>query len=489
MKEEKKVIIIGSGIAGLSAALSIAEYTDVILITQHKLQNSNSLYAQGGVAAVFDLSDSIEDHIKDTLIAGDYLNKEEAVRVVVTEGPQHIRALAQRGVAFDLQGNDFDLAQEGGHRVRRIVHAKDATGKAIVNVLIDDVRANHRITVIENAHVRKLLRDEKTGSIVGVFMEHEQKGVTLLSPIVVLATGGSGQLYQHTTNPAGAVGSGVALAHAVGALIDDMEFIQFHPTALASNDSPHFLLSEALRGEGASLVNESGDRFMKQYHPLAELAPRDTVSRAIYQEQKNGAVYLDMTHLSKDFLQEKFPMIYKNLSERGFFLEKDRVPVTPAAHYQCGGVTTDLFGRTSVTGLYAIGEVARTGLHGANRLASNSLLECLVFAARCGAQIEKDFASRDFSFLRTISLDEIEKENIPYEENDSKIHAYIKQLMWEYVGIVRTTEKLAHAHSEIQKVMREHPDSFSIQSLCSVALSIIEAAQKREVSTGCHYRE
>ena len=378
MQKNTDFIVIGSGIAGLHAALTLAEFGQVIIITKGEMQESATHYAQGGIAAVTAANDGNDTHIQDTLSAGSYHNNQKAVEFLVKHGKEAIAELSRLGVVFDKE-----TSFEGGHSYPRIFHASDFTGKAIEKALIRAVKMHRNIEVWEHAFAVDLI--VKDNECFGVLVLNQESGIRnhVFARGTILATGGAGQVYQLTTNPLVSTGDGIAMAYRAGATLADMEFVQFHPTALKENASPLFLLSEALRGEGGFLVDSSGERFMPLFHPKAELAPRDIVSRAIFQKQKHGDVFLDMRGVGvKDFLPLRFPNIYRALKQRGYDLATDLIPVTPAAHFLCGGVVTDLYGRTSIENLFAYGEVAATGVHGANRLASNSLLEGFVFSGQ-----------------------------------------------------------------------------------------------------------
>jgi L-aspartate oxidase len=478
MQTNTDILIIGSGLAGLYCALQLPTERKITLLTQGKLTQSNSMYAQGGIASVLDPLDSPEAHIADTMIAGAQINDRSAVEVLVNEGPGHIKKLIKLGVQFDHSEDGLSLTREGGHSARRIAHVKDTTGAAVINALIKRVRQANNITVLENHHVTSLVTNTDHTRVVGARVRSGKKEQVLTAQSVVLATGGSGQLYQHTTNPVGAIGSGIALAHAVGAAMQDMEFIQFHPTAFQSAVTPHFLLSEALRGEGAVLRNVSGDRFMLTVHESGELAPRDVVAREIFQQQNDGVVTLEMDQ-PEAALTKRFPAIVAHLKRHNLTLGRDRIPVTPAAHYQCGGVATDLYGQTSVPGLYAIGEVARTGVHGANRLASNSLLECVVFGARAADRI----ATQE-PIHHDVPLTD-EADQVHEQPDDHNNQDRIRQLMWEHVGIVRTQEGLTQARRKIHDLFTAET-SLTTRQMAQTALLIIEAAAARENSIGAH---
>ncbi|NLA25598.1 MAG: L-aspartate oxidase, partial [Bacteroidales bacterium] len=385
-------LVIGSGIAGLSYALKVSKYGKVCLVTKNCLEDGATIYAQGGIASVTYQPDSYEKHIQDTLVAGCFLNREEVVRTVVSEGPERVKELIQWGTHFDTDGDGkFDLAKEGGHTEYRVLHSKDNTGREIQNALIQQVKQNSNIEVLNNHFAIDLITQHHLGKLVkriyndiecyGAYVQNRETHeiITILSKTTLLATGGAGNIYQNTTNPSVATGDGVAMVYRAKGIIDDMEFFQFHPTALYHPiDRPSFLITEALRGHGAILKDCNGNEFMHKYDKRGSLAPRDIVARAIDNEMKlsgDDFVYLDATMINADELKEKFPNIYKKCEEYGIDISKEYIPVTPAAHYMCGGIATDIHGKSSIKFLYAAGEVAATGLHGANRLASNSLLE------------------------------------------------------------------------------------------------------------------
>ncbi|MFL5318582.1 MAG: L-aspartate oxidase, partial [Myxococcaceae bacterium] len=395
MAQSFDFLVIGGGVAGLSFALEAAEHGSVAVLTKRARGESNTAYAQGGIASVLSAEDTFEEHIEDTLTAGAGLCKREAVEVTVREGPERVKQLIAFGAEFDRRRNgDYDLTREGGHSKRRIVHSGDITGREVERALLAACDDKKNITFFPDTAAIDLIRDGRhsPGSpprVLGVYALRPNGSIeTLLGKVTVLASGGAGKVYLYTTNPDVATGDGVAMAWRAGAQIANMEFFQFHPTCLYHPEAKNFLISEALRGEGGRLRLKSGERFMQQVHPLAELAPRDVVARAIDAEIKrtgDDCVYLDMTHLGRAYLMERFPNIYATCKEFGIDMGVQPIPVVPAAHFMCGGVVTDLLGRSTLPGLYAIGEVACTGLHGANRLASNSLLEGLVFGHRAVA--------------------------------------------------------------------------------------------------------
>jgi L-aspartate oxidase len=503
-------VVVGSGIAGLSFALKAASKGTVAVVTKRTLVDSNTAWAQGGVACVVSDEDSFELHIKDTLEAGAGLCHEDAVRAVVTEGPQRIKELMDLGLHFDERETpsgaiELDLGKEGGHSKRRVLHVQDATGREIEEVLASRARSHPNITIFENHMAVDCITTGKLGyaienSCVGLYVLDEKTGTveTLRTDVTVLATGGCGKVYLYSTNPDIATGDGVAMGWRAGATIANMEFIQFHPTCLYHPMAKSFLVSEAVRGEGGILVNQRGRRFMEGYHPLAELAPRDIVARAIDAEMKRSGskcVYLDITHKPADFVRGRFPTIYETCLKYGIDITSEPIPVVPAAHYQCGGVKTDLQGETSVRGLYAIGEAACTGLHGANRLASNSLLEGLVLAHRA-------FEKSTRRIHENIALNLPEWRPGQVQDVDELVVVYhnwdeIRRLMWDYVGIVRTDKRLQRAaarlrnlHSEIQEFywnFKVTTDLLELRNLVTVASLIVDCALNRKESRGLHF--
>ncbi len=506
-------IIIGSGIAGLSCALEAAEHGRVAIVTKSGLAESNTLYAQGGVACVTSEEDSAELHVQDTLNAGAGLCDEEIVRRIVSEGPERIRTLIELGVEFEKReteaGLEFDLGREGGHSRRRILHAHDATGRAIEMALAGKARAHPRITIFENHMAVDLVTTGKLGfasenRCVGVYVLDEPEGAvrTFRCDRIVLATGGCGKVYLYTTNPRVATGDGVAMAWRAGAEISNMEFIQFHPTCLYHPEGRSFLISEAVRGEGAILLDGKKERFMPRYHERAELAPRDIVARAIDAEMKRTGepcVFLDVTAKSLEFIRERFPMIYETCLSLGIDMATDPIPVVPAAHYQCGGVKTTIDGATSVTGLYAIGETASTGLHGANRLASNSLLEGVVLAHLA---CEHLLGTLPVGSEGGLPVEVPEWQSGDAHDVDEMVVIYhnwdeIRRLMWDYVSIVRTSKRLQRASTRLRNLLREIQefywnftvtrDLLELRNLATVAALIVDSAQLRKESRGLHY--
>lgn len=472
-------VVIGSGIAGLNAALTLAASGQVLLITKQNCADASTTYAQGGIAAVTEKKDSFDAHITDTIEAGYHHNKKNAVELLVTHAPEAISRLKRSGVAFDEK-----KTLEAAHSFPRIWHAGDITGAAIENALIRTIRRNSAVTIWEHATAVDLIVQDAT--CYGVTVLRDETVFPVFSRGTVLATGGIGQLYQWTTNPSVVTGDGIAMAHRAGAALTDLEFIQFHPTALKHGRSPLFLLSEALRGEGAYLRNKKGERFMQTAHPQAELAPRDVVARAIVKEQKSGDVYLDMRHKDSAFLNRRFPSITGELKKRGLDLTHDLIPVTPAAHFLCGGIVTDQYGRTSVGNLFACGEVAATGVHGANRLASNSLLEGMVFSSQidhCVKDLPKKAKAIPFRTLTYTT-----------EISDDDFRVRLQKCMWDYVGITRTTDGLSRAVTVLTEMKKKHTEDAFIneqvverKNMIQTALLIANAAEKRKKSLGAHY--
>ena len=505
-------VVIGSGIAGLTFALKAARQGSVAVITKRKGADTNTAWAQGGVACVTSDEDSFALHVRDTLDAGAGLCDEEVVRTMVGEGPARIQELIGLGLRFDereVSGHrELDLGKEGGHSKRRVLHVQDVTGKQIENVLLRELSRQSHVDLLENHMAVDLITTGKLGfstedRCLGVYVLDEQttEVETVRSDRVVLATGGCGKVYLYTTNPAVATGDGVAIAWRAGAMIANMEFIQFHPTCLYHPEMRSFLITEAVRGEGGVLRNDRGEDFMKRYDPRGSLAPRDIVARAIDEEMKrSGAqcVFLDITERSPEFLRERFPNIYETCLHYGIDMSKQPIPVVPAAHYQCGGVKTDVNGATNLPGLYAIGEVACTGLHGANRLASNSLLEGLVTAHRAAETSVKLQPLRPTR--REIAVPEWQPGNV--QDVDELVVIYhnwdeIRRLMWDYVGIVRTDKRLQRASSRLRNLQREihefywnfkvSVDLLELRNLATVAGLIVDSALLRKESRGLHY--
>jgi len=505
-REHVDFLVIGGGVAGLSFALEAVRAGRVLVLAKRARQEGNTQYAQGGVASVLGADDAFERHVEDTLVAGAGLCHRDAVEVTVREGPDRIRWLLSLGVEFDHEGPDrLHLTREGGHSRRRVAHAKDTTGMEVEKKLLaacDDAGVR-----IESEQVAiDLITAEKAGvpgpnRALGAYVLHRASGEirTVTAAVTVLATGGAGKVYLYTTNPDVATGDGVAMAYRAGAAIANMEFFQFHPTCLYHPQAKSFLISEALRGEGGILRNRAGEAFMIRYDPRLELAPRDIVARSIDAEVKrrgDDCAFLDMTHLPKGFLLDHFPHIYQTCKEFGIDMAAQPIPVVPAAHYQCGGVVTDLDGLTGVPQLLAVGEVACTGLHGANRLASNSLLEGLVFGRRAavaaaGLLAAGKSAPRVPDWNAGDALDPDEGVVVAHNWDE------VRRLMWNYVGIVRSGKRLERARTRLQMLrseIREYywrykvtPDLVELRNLADVALLIVESARRRKESRGLHY--
>ena len=515
-------LVIGSGIAGLSFALEAAAHGSVIIVTKRAREESNTKYAQGGIAAVLDDSDTFEAHVTDTIVAGANLNHSRAVEITVRDAPSRIAMLRAAGAQFDLAASgvhadesrpsvgsvtkqDLDLHLEGGHSARRIVHAGDMTGREVERALVEAIGKNPNIQVLEEHMAVDLITLAKYGGpevCAGVYALDVAAGkvVTILGRSTILASGGAGKVYLYTTNPDVATGDGIAMAFRAGAECANMEFYQFHPTCLYNPTAKDFLISEALRGEGAILKRLDGTPFMKEYDPRLELAPRDIVARAIDHEMKrSGAehVYLDITHKSADFLQKHFPGIYAQCMKFGIDIAKQPIPVVPAAHFLCGGISTDLEGRTSIPGLWAIGECAHTGLHGANRLASNSLLEGMVFAHRAAVALHEAGIDRSKPWPDVPDWDP--GEAVPSDEAVVITQNWdeLRRLMWNYVGIVRSDKRLRRAARRIALLQEEIAeyywkyfvtrDLLELRNIATVAQLIVECAAARKESRGLHF--
>ncbi|WP_161983937.1 L-aspartate oxidase [Escherichia albertii] len=505
------VLIIGSGAAGLSLALRLADKHQVIVLSKGLVTEGSTFYAQGGIAAVFDETDSIDSHVEDTLIAGSGICDRHAVEFVASNARSCVQWLIDQGVLFDthIQPNgkeSYHLTREGGHSHRRILHAADATGKEVETTLVSKAQNHPNIRVLERSNAVDLIISDKIGlpgaqRVVGAWVWNRNKEAveTCHAKAVVLATGGASKVYQYTTNPDISSGDGIAMAWRAGCRVANLEFNQFHPTALYHSQARNFLLTEALRGEGAYLKRPDGTRFMADFDERGELAPRDIVARAIDHEMKRlGAdcMFLDISHKPAEFIRHHFPMIYEKLLGLGINLTKDPVPIVPAAHYTCGGVMVDDYGRTDVDGLYAIGEVSYTGLHGANRMASNSLLECLVYGWSAAEDI-----TRRMPYAHGVSMlppwDESRVENpderIVIQHNWHELRLF----MWDYVGIVRTTKRLERALRRINMLQQEIDEYYAhfrvsnnlleLRNLVQVAELIVRCAMMRKESRGLHF--
>ncbi len=507
-------IVIGSGISGLSFALRASKYGSVAVVTKQEAITTNTAWAQGGICCVRDEGDSFAQHTADTLGAGAGLCDEDVVSTIVSEGPEAIQELIDWGVEFDSSidpetgERTLDLGREGGHTKRRILHSKDTTGREIETKLLAEARENDRIDFLEFHFAIDLITTRKLGlpdpvRCVGVYALNVNTGdvVTLRSDRVILCTGGSGRVYLYTTNPDVATGDGVAMAWRAGVEIANMEFVQFHPTCLYHHEVKSFLITEAMRGEGAELIDKHGRQFMKEYDERGSLAPRDIVARAIDREiKKTGGpcVFLDITHKSREYLAGRFPNIYETCMKLGIDISKQPIPVVPAAHYQCGGVKTDVNGSTSMPGLWAVGEVACTGLHGANRLASNSLLEGAVVSNRalenCINVVPIDEAAEKITLPEWESGDvtDVDELVVIYHNWDE-----IRRLMWDYVSIVRTSKRLQRASTRLHNLQNEvqefywnfrvTADLLELRNLVELATLIVESASQRKESRGAHF--
>jgi L-aspartate oxidase len=505
-------LVLGSGIAGLSFALKVALHGRVAIVTKKDRAESNTNYAQGGIAAVTSKEDSFEFHVRDTLEAGAGLCKENVVRTIIQEGPARIAELIELGMHFSEReiprsngARELDLGKEGGHSRRRILHAKDVTGREIERALLAAIAERPNIEIFENHFAIDLVTSQKLGYVsnhrcLGVYVLDNRTGEveTFAAPVTLLATGGCGKVYLYTTNPDIATGDGVAMAYRAGATVANMEFIQFHPTCLYHPRAKSFLISEAVRGEGGVLKSIARVEFMDSWHPLKSLAPRDVVARAIDSEmKKSGAdhVLLDITHKPARFIMERFPNIYQTCLRYDLDITKEPIPVVPAAHYQCGGVITTVDGETDISGLYAVGEVACTGLHGANRLASNSLLEALVCAHRAAHRVIRetprvsDFVIPPWHSGNADNPDEMVVVSHNWDE--------IRRAMWDYVGIVRTNKRLERAQKRIANLQQEileyywdfkvNSDLLELRNIATVAELIVASAMRRPESRGLNY--
>ncbi|MCP4756943.1 MAG: L-aspartate oxidase [Proteobacteria bacterium] len=519
---QSKILIIGSGVAGLSFALKVADHGDVALVTKKEIMDSNTNRAQGGIASVFGEDDSFDLHIEDTLAAGDGLCDKEVVEMVVKDGPARIQELIDLGVEFNREADErakkddpnLDLGREGGHSQNRIVRVQDMTGKELERVLVEKVRMNPNITLFEN-HIaidlitwstrmkRGLVTTAHDESCCGAYVLDKKSGQvkTFRSEITLLATGGAGKVYNYTSNPDIATGDGIAMGYRAGTTVANLEFVQFHPTCLYHSETKNFLISETVRGEGAILVDSKGRAFMGKYDPQKDLACRDVVARAIDTELKKSGddcVFLDITHREAGFVEKRFPNLYTQCLAYGLDMTKEPIPVVPAAHYMCGGVVTDVLGRTDIKHLYAIGETACTGLHGANRLASNSLLEALVYADSASKQAVKELKTPDennapeppfWDDVGTMDSDE----GITVTQNWDEI----RRFMWNYVGIVRSDKRLARAKRRIEIIQNEiqeyywdfkiTSDLIELRNIATVAELIVRCALYRKESRGLHY--
>jgi len=520
MKYKTDFLIIGSGIAGLTLALKVANFGNVAIVTKKEIMDSNTARAQGGIASVFDESDSFDLHIQDTFASGDDLCNKAVVEMVVKNGPARIRELIDLGVHFNSKKNSkdqtirLDLGREGGHSKNRIVHAQDMTGVEIEKVLVNQIQNHKNIKIFEH-HIgidlitfstrmkRGLTTTTHKDYCCGAYVLDKTTNTvkTFCAKTTCLATGGAGKIYLYTSNPDIATGDGIAMGYRAGATVANLEFVQFHPTCLYHPDAKNFLISEAVRGEGGILIDSAGRRFMEKYNPKKELAFRDVVARAIDNELKKSgedSVFLDISHRKPEFIKKRFPNLYEKCLTFGIDMTKEPIPVVPAAHYMCGGVATDMSGRTDIERLYAIGETACTGLHGANRLASNSLLEALVYAHNAAQQAVKDVNAFNFESIPesplwdeagTTDSDEVIMVSHNWDE--------IRRFMWNYVGIVRSNKRLARAIRRIENIQKEirkyywdfkvTSDLIELRNIAMVAELIIKCAMHRKESRGLHY--
>ncbi len=507
-------LVIGSGIAGLTFALDVAEHGTVTIITKRSRDEANTRYAQGGIAAVMAPDDSPEAHVKDTLVAGAGLCHEVVAEICAREGPDRVRELIERGAHFDHEGDHLHLTREGGHSARRVVHTADATGAEVERALVERASAHPNIRIVEHQTAIDLIMLSRFGGpdmCAGAYVLDEKAGPassdgkshvveTYLARATVLASGGAGKVYLYTTNPDVATGDGVAMAYRAGAEIANMEFYQFHPTCLYHPRAKNFLISEALRGEGAILRLGDGTAFMEQHDPRKELAPRDIVARAIdFEMKKTGSecVYLDISHKPESFIRHHFPMITAQCAEFGFDLTRQPIPVVPAAHYMCGGISTDLHGRSTLPGLWAIGECASTGLHGANRLASNSLLEGMVFGHRAALRLASQIDELRLSPFPEVPAWQVGNA-VPSDEEVVVAHNWdeLRRTMWNYVGIVRSDSRLRRAARRIALLQEEigeyywkhlvTRDLLELRNIATVAELIVSCAAARHESRGLH---
>jgi L-aspartate oxidase len=513
MRHTYDFLVIGSGIAGLSYALRAAQHGSVALVTKDDVSEANTTYAQGGLAAVMDAEDTVASHVEDTLVAGAGLCDPEIVDTVVREGPQRVQELIDMGAEFTRVNGDgaLHLGREGGHSANRIVHAADTSGYEVEHTLLARVKDHPNVDVLEHHFAVDLITEHHLGQRItrvrpdihcfGAYVLERGTGTvhTFLAKATMLATGGSGQVYRHTTNPDVATGDGVAMAYRAKARVSNMEFVQFHPTSLYHPEADSFLISEAVRGEGGTLLNQSGERFMQEYDDRAELAPRDIVARAIDDQLKQRGeeyVLLDISHQPADAIREHFPHIASTCQSYGIDITEEPIPVVPAAHYQCGGVQTDAVGRTTIDGLFASGEVACTGLHGANRLASNSLIEGLVFSQRAVEPSVRYASTHDW---RRVVPDwdaagtEHPGEHILITHN----HDELRRVMSDYVGIVRSDVRLERAHRRLRLLYEETEEVYrrsavsqdlcELRNMIAVSYLIVECAQQRKESRGLHH--
>lgn len=504
-------VVIGSGLAGLAFALKAAPLGKVTIVTKDSAPSANTSWAQGGIAAVMGSDDSFESHIHDTLRAGAGLCKEDVVRDYINQAPERIQELLNWGVHFDFKGDtqEMDLTREGGHSFRRVLHFEDHTGSEIHRALLNTCKAHPNIEILENNFAIDLIlnkqidpSDVSPAKCVGAYVFDRNTGEVsaVMGKSVVLSTGGAGKVYLFTTNWGGATGDGIAMAYRAGARVANLEFMQFHPTCLYHKDSRNFLISEALRGEGGELIDGAGVAFMKKYHEMGSLAPRDIVARSIDAELKksgDSCVFIDMRKHSRDYLKTRFPVIFQKCLDYGIDMSTQPIPVVPAAHYLCGGVLTDRNGKTDIKNLWALGETACTGLHGANRLASNSLLECLTMAHNCATELKINW--QNLEMPEKNPPDWIYPDESDADEMIVISHMWdeIRRLMWNYVGIVRSNRRLERAAHRLTNILSEvrdyysnfkiHPDILELRNIATVADLTVKCALSRKESRGIHY--
>lgn len=491
------VLIIGSGIAGIYTSLNIDEKYKILILTKEKMDMSNSVLAQGGIAVSLGKSDSPELHFKDTLYAGAGLCNEETVWVLVNEAASNIKDLCKYGVNFDRTEEDtLSLSREAAHSKNRIIHAGDTTGKEVLDTILAEAVKRKNIEIKERVMAVDLITENGECRAILAYDEQKDKYCIYMAPVIIIASGGYGRLYYNTTNPEMATGDGACMAYRAGCELMDLEFVQFHPTVLYHKDNKSFLISEAVRGEGGILRNIHGERFMSRYHELLELAPRDVVSRAIFEEMKrtdSTNVFVDITHKDKEWLENRFPNIYKTCLEYGIDMSKDYIPVAPAEHYCMGGIKVDVYGRTNIKGLFACGEAACNGIHGANRLASNSMLEGLVFGKKISGQVDEIISSQgaDFHLNEVISRTDRVKKDIDSEE----LIVEIQKLMVEKAGIVRDEKALKEALLRLDEIEEQVRDmeivtnkDMELSNIVLVSKFIIASALERQESRGAHFR-
>lgn len=504
MKDEHyDVVVVGSGIAGLFYALQCAGFCKVLLVTKGNIGESNTMYAQGGIAAVVNANDSIESHIADTLMAGDGLCEREAVKLIAENAGDVIQELLNLHVHFNMnEKGEFDLHREGGHSRARILHHYDATGKEIETCLVAATRNHKNITLLENHFAIDLIMHKGICLGIKTLCPYSHKTENRYASVTMLATGGAGQVYSHNTNPSIATGDGFAMAYRAGAVLMDMEFVQFHPTTLYSiKGGDTFLITEAIRGFGAELKNSKGESFMAKYHPMKSLAPRDIVTRAIINEMRQSGsdcVYLDLHGFGEEKVREHFPNIYERCLAEGVEITTNMIPVTPAAHYMCGGIKTDTSGRTSVKNLYACGECSGTGVHGANRLASNSLLEGLVFAKKAAQSTVQEVENYTCKIVTPPGLNSSGNVAKPAGSNYREMKEYVQNLMWNNAGIIRFREGLQYCLNELSEVrgyveqdVKQYgisKEAIELLNMIDCSVMITDAALQREESRGCHFR-